>query len=1169
MPPKRLRRRSPSDSAPMAGERFKRAKLAGSDYSAWGWVGSEVTDVSEISQYHRLAACGFSANGSYPLCTNKYADTTPPSPSKQNTNRKVIHGELEDDIIVISDDEGLSCDSKTCRNNPYCLNHLGQDKWEDEDRALSAFMKRSNLGENPIYLARDPGSPIGLKNLGATCYANAFLQVWFQDLAFRRGVYQCQPPQESTQQFEESPIFQLQVTFAAMQESTQNTFNPVKLVESLKLRTTEQQDAQEFSKLFMAHLDSEFQKQSIPGLKSLLADQFQGKQVYGTLCSSCKTRSERESEFLEVEVNIPKNNAKLEDRLSALLQPEELSGDNKYFCSVCNELRDAQRYTEFRELPPVLHVSLLRFVFDLQTMERKKSKNAISFPLTLDMNPFLGPPNSRKITNDQGKNHIYHLRGVLLHKGSSAYHGHYEAQVFDVQNKSWYQFNDETVTKMESLFPTLKSAAPKDKPLPSSHRGRTKKKTRIDDSDLEILEYVVHVTPYVSSKDAYMLVYARENASDKQSPAGPSSTKPLNVISGCSTSPTHSVIPQRALEVVNAMNGEYDKACDEYGEKENEVKRQFERKRRIVMDIYRSWSLLIVVQDSSVVSRQALEAWLGRHLAKPPKPSEGSKGKQKNLLTLSEDGEGCTISNEDITCEHGSLDPGKASDMKQIRKSASQRILEQDRAEFSLMLEPINVCDQCTRNAFSERLYQIQHPRIVSHFDAVGQVEDEDQLSHWISKAWLKDWRLNKPKMHESSRPDPPPDDPEFAKHVRCEHGGLTTNTSTRKRVSPEGFKILKELFPDWTTLTSDDEVCAVCQALLHISKEDKREIRRQAEDEKAKLKHMYEMTTMNPTIPVVGEPCAMIPAQFLRSWKQWLFRPTELQRPQGIDNTIFLCEHGDLIIDPNDPADIEHDVALIQRRDYEVLEDLYPCGPLIQVESHGDDLSHVIPVCAECRRARKSSFETTEIVVRVLRPSDPVPTPETYTEDDPVPDEPRGKKPFPITYGSRKVNGLRQSKRIQQSSGQVKRRKVTITRDMTVKELKMRLHDELNIPTIYQRLFHRGQEIEDNAASLVSFGVISNDVLDLREEAEDVDLIGSGDEETRKPADEGRAFGGTLLGGGDISETRNTTISSSSSRQESPALEPLEKSCPACTFVNPLDVLACTICDTVFYTDS
>jgi hypothetical protein len=91
-------------------------------------------------------------------------------------------------------------------------------------------------------------------------------------------------------QTQESPIFQLQVTFAALQEGTQNVYNPSKLVESLKLRTTEQQDAQEFvflnirinlyslstyrfSKLFMSHLDSEFKKQPAPALKSLLANQ--------------------------------------------------------------------------------------------------------------------------------------------------------------------------------------------------------------------------------------------------------------------------------------------------------------------------------------------------------------------------------------------------------------------------------------------------------------------------------------------------------------------------------------------------------------------------------------------------------------------------------------------------------------------------------------------------------------------------------------------------------------------------------------------------------------------------------------------------------------------------------------------------------------------------------
>lgn len=94
---------------------------------------------------------------------------------------------------------------------------------------------------------------------------------------------------------------------------------------------------------------------------------------------------------------------------------------HRYLCSRCDELRDAKRYTEFRQLPPVLHISLLRFVFDMNTLERKKSKHAITFPLTLDMGQFLSQNNrqSDQENSDYQPRDIYHLRGILLHKGPS------------------------------------------------------------------------------------------------------------------------------------------------------------------------------------------------------------------------------------------------------------------------------------------------------------------------------------------------------------------------------------------------------------------------------------------------------------------------------------------------------------------------------------------------------------------------------------------------------------------------------------------------------------------------------------------------------------------------------------------------------------------------------
>lgn len=60
---------------------------------------------------------------------------------------------------------------------------------------------------------------------------------------------------------QDSPLFQLQVLFAFLQKGDQGVFDPERLVASLKLDTGEQQDAQEFSKLFLNLLGHEFKKQ--------------------------------------------------------------------------------------------------------------------------------------------------------------------------------------------------------------------------------------------------------------------------------------------------------------------------------------------------------------------------------------------------------------------------------------------------------------------------------------------------------------------------------------------------------------------------------------------------------------------------------------------------------------------------------------------------------------------------------------------------------------------------------------------------------------------------------------------------------------------------------------------------------------------------------------------
>lgn len=46
-------------------------------------------------------------------------------------------------------------------------------------------------------------------------------------------------------------------------------------------------------------------------------------------------------------------------------------------------------------------------------------------------------------------------------------------------------------------------------------------------------------------------------------------------------------------------------------------------------------------------------------------------------------------------------------------------------------------------------------------------------------------------------------------------------------------MSILENLFPQWEPLRTDVDPCAVCEAEISLSKEDKREVRRRVEDEK------------------------------------------------------------------------------------------------------------------------------------------------------------------------------------------------------------------------------------------------------------------------------------------------------------------------------------------------
>ncbi|EJU05183.1 hypothetical protein DACRYDRAFT_103677 [Dacryopinax primogenitus] len=681
MPPKGKRKGAPKPrplSPVLARKRKHPDNEEPTPPSRWSWVKLDGKVAEQITPKHMIWACGFSEESGLPVCPNIWSKDVKEGDEK-GKGRAVDTGAYDASVSgksqkaeVIDLTLPTLCSKKKCRDNPNCLNYLGQDAWEDEDEARAAFLQVARLGYDPRELNRDPEIPVGLRNLGATCYANAFIQVWFQDLAFRAGVYACKPTAPEGKQLEDAPLFQLQATFAALQQCRQNIYNPIKLVESLGLRTSEQQDATEFSKLFMNLLGEQFKLQEAPSVKTLLRDQFEGHLTYCTTCKGCGHTSERDSEFLELELNLG-SKSHLEERILEVLQKEELTDDNKYMCSRCNSLKNATRWVKLRDCPPVLHFPLMRFVYDIKTYERKKSKQVIQFPLSLNMKPFL---NGGAYMDDQ----IYDLRGVLLHRGLSAYHGHYIAQAYDVSKGQWFQFNDEEVSPLDGLMggnsATAAAASSKssqtskenkstnitsiveseggirpkfdeedERPVPIQDRGKEKVEHVVelldDEVEPEPSEHPIDsstpnsIPRYLRSKDAYMLIYARR---DVITPADVPEC-PLPGTSGASAKPDCNTpaippVPLAAQREVDRLNEEHDRKCDEYVKREQVVLETFSQVRAVKQEIYSSWNIQTHDDDSVVVNAEQLTKWLGQGLDVPKQPIKETENDIEVLESL-------------------------------------------------------------------------------------------------------------------------------------------------------------------------------------------------------------------------------------------------------------------------------------------------------------------------------------------------------------------------------------------------------------------------------------------------------------------------------------------------------------------------------------------------------
>ncbi|EQC37452.1 hypothetical protein SDRG_05055 [Saprolegnia diclina VS20] len=325
-----------------------------------------------------------------------------------------------------------------CSENPNCIFGLGEYMegiWKTHPAVLDA------LGDNPSLAVRTrvtedgPSTPCGLRNLGATCYVNSMVQVLFMDLAFRRAVHEWKPNDRSHVDVGRLGQMQaLQRLFASMQLSTKSFADPQAFSGTLSLDEDIQQDAHEFTKLLLTHLESIFAFSSDERQRSFINQHFRGRMQNVTTCLHCNMASTRTEPFSDLSLGI-RGHATVRDSLEAFLAPELLEGDNMYFCGHCQSKQIATRQIQldYSALPPTLSLHFMRFVYDVRLQAKKKVQDAIAMSETL----VLGP-------------HHYKLTAVLNHKGTTAHAGHYTATVFSPDVGDWFCFNDVDVSLVDA-----------------------------------------------------------------------------------------------------------------------------------------------------------------------------------------------------------------------------------------------------------------------------------------------------------------------------------------------------------------------------------------------------------------------------------------------------------------------------------------------------------------------------------------------------------------------------------------------------------------------------------------------------------------------------------------------------------------------------------------------
>lgn len=293
--------------------------------------------------------------------------------------------------------------------------------------------------EGPGRLQGRAEGGVGLLNQGATCYMNSLLQALFNTPEFKLMIYSFRHEVAVHGDAAGSIPLQLQRLFAQLQLSRASAVSTKDLTAACGFSSRdafEQHDVQELCRILFDALEVS---------SAALAEAIQ-RLFAGHVAHCIRTKEEHRGRFYEsrrsekfLDLQVPIQGCKtLEEALRNMLVSEALDGDNQWHCEELGQKVDALKGLSFEQLPHILCLQLMRFVFDFVSMRRKKVDEAVSIPLVVDFGFLMGG----------GEALQYELMAICLHSGT-AHGGHYRAFISNSSDGTWREANDAVVKEMD------------------------------------------------------------------------------------------------------------------------------------------------------------------------------------------------------------------------------------------------------------------------------------------------------------------------------------------------------------------------------------------------------------------------------------------------------------------------------------------------------------------------------------------------------------------------------------------------------------------------------------------------------------------------------------------------------------------------------------------------